>query len=228
LGGAEGDGTGIYGEPLKAKPHPEIESESEMADILTHISPNSYFHGNVQRAIWQLGDYGVAADAWRLFNHGQKFEALQDRELWVLRAEAMARIERQNLEAARTELTWEQHTVQKRLHEARVVERMRPYLRRDPLLREFPIRPAEARGARNDDLEARRERQARYVCAYCDQQGHYRHLCRHPHLFCKKHDAKLCEVSLTHKHFKKFLDDCPVRGSKTPPADHAEGSSTRT
>ncbi|KAI0276119.1 hypothetical protein BC826DRAFT_976800 [Russula brevipes] len=102
--GAEGEGTGIYGEPLKAVPQPDIPQESAVDDVRDYFSPHTYFHGNVQRALWQLGDYGVSADAWRLFNHGQKFEALQEQELWVLRAEAHARLERQKYEQAKTEL----------------------------------------------------------------------------------------------------------------------------
>ncbi|KAI0282917.1 hypothetical protein BC826DRAFT_973999 [Russula brevipes] len=118
--------------------------DSEMEDVLTTLGPQTYFYGNVQCTLWQLGDYGVAADTWQLFNHGQKSEALQEQELWVLRTEATVRLECQKYETAKTELTWRQHRVQECLHAAHVVEQMRPYLRRDPTLKELHIRPAQS------------------------------------------------------------------------------------
>jgi hypothetical protein len=66
--GAEGEGTGVYREPLKAVPRPNIKHSSVEADVDLLFHPSTYFQGNVQRALWQLGDYGIAADAWRLYN----------------------------------------------------------------------------------------------------------------------------------------------------------------
>ncbi|KAI0279881.1 hypothetical protein BC826DRAFT_975616 [Russula brevipes] len=43
--GAEGEGTGIYGEPLKAVPQPDIPQESAVDDVRDYFSPHTYFHG---------------------------------------------------------------------------------------------------------------------------------------------------------------------------------------
>jgi hypothetical protein len=98
--GAEGEDTGVYGEKLTANPRPHIELGSVEADVDLLFHPSTYFHGNIQRALWQLGDYGVPADAWCLYNQAQEYKAIDERELWVLRVEAMAQLERQNLDAA--------------------------------------------------------------------------------------------------------------------------------
>src|ERR1700730_12304644 len=127
----------------------------------------------------------------------------------------MARLERQNYMQAKQNLQWDMHNVRERLHEARAISRIQPYLRRDSSQKEKIISPAQSRGARNEDVEKRRACQSRYVCPYCRQQGHYRHQCRHPHLICSRIRARWCEIPLTHHYFTDYVGDCPAMGHKS-------------
>ncbi|KAI0276724.1 hypothetical protein BC826DRAFT_976741 [Russula brevipes] len=86
--------------PLTAFPRPEVAITSEEDAVDRMFSPQSYFQDNTQRALWHLGDYGVAADAWRLFSVPQQKQTLTERRLRVLKLEALAQIERQGYEEA--------------------------------------------------------------------------------------------------------------------------------
>jgi hypothetical protein len=212
---AEGEDTGVYGDKLTAVPQPDIESTTRPEDIDDVLGGQHYFHGATQRALWNLGDYGVAADAWRLFNGPAHHLALAEQESWVLCLEAMARLERQGYQREKTNLLWDLSTTRQRLHEARVLERLHPYLKRDGSGKEQHIPPVRTRGAQANLVEARRNRRAQHTCPYCKQQGHYRHTCRHPHFHCQRINSRLCEIPLTHRYFNDFPEDCPVQGRKT-------------
>jgi hypothetical protein len=73
---AEGEDTGVYGDKLTAVPQPDIESTTRPEDIDDVLGGQHYFHGATQHALWNLGDYGVVADAWRLFNGPARHLAL--------------------------------------------------------------------------------------------------------------------------------------------------------
>jgi hypothetical protein len=62
--GAAGQNTGVYGESLFADPCPDILPSHPEGELQQYLSADNYFHGGAQRAVWQLGDYGVAADVW--------------------------------------------------------------------------------------------------------------------------------------------------------------------
>src|ERR1700730_8711814 len=118
-------------------------------------APVFIFKAATKRALWNLGDYGVSADAWQLYSRPLREAALHQQELWVLRIESMARLERQNYMQAKQNLQWDMHNIRERLHEARAISRIQPYLRRDSSQREKTINPAQSRGARNEDVEKR-------------------------------------------------------------------------
>src|ERR1700730_16907727 len=113
----------------------------------------------MQRALWNLGDYGVSVDAWQLYSRPLREAALHQQELWVLRLESIACIKRQNYMQAKQNLQWDMHNVRECLHEARAISRIQPYLRHDSSQEEKTIPPAQSRGAHNEDLEKRRVRQ---------------------------------------------------------------------
>jgi hypothetical protein len=214
--GAEGENTGVYGEKLQSEPQPDIPSSFGIEKLDDTFGPAHYFHGGVERALWQLGDYGLAADAWRLYSRPLRERKLHEQELAVGRLESLARQERTKYNQDKEELNWDMHNVRERLHEARALERLHPYLVRDAHRRETTIHPAKTRGARNTDIERRRAREADYTCPYCQEKGHYRHRCRHPHLHCTKINAKICEIPLTHHYFHDHCaSDCPAGGAKS-------------
>jgi hypothetical protein len=83
--GAMGQNTGVYGESLFADPRPDILPSCPEGELQQYLSADNYFHGGAQRAIWQLGDYGVAADIWRLQSLPLRQKSLHEQELTVLR-----------------------------------------------------------------------------------------------------------------------------------------------
>jgi hypothetical protein len=161
---AEGEDTGVYGDTLKAVPQPNIESTTCLEDINDVLGGQHYFHGATQRALWNLGDYSVIADAWHLYNGPSYYAALAEQEAWVLHLEAMARLEHQGFQRERTNLLWGLSTTRQRLHEARVLEHLHPYLKHDGSGKEQQILPACTRGAQANLLEAQCDQRAN-TCA---------------------------------------------------------------
>jgi hypothetical protein len=75
---AEGEDIGVYGNKLTAVPQPDIKSTMCPEDIDDVQGRQHYFHGATQRALWNLGDYRVVANAWRLFNGPSRYAALAE------------------------------------------------------------------------------------------------------------------------------------------------------
>ncbi|KAI0281342.1 hypothetical protein BC826DRAFT_974714 [Russula brevipes] len=99
--GGPGHNLAMCTAPLAAIPSCEIATTSEEGEIDAMCNPQTYFHGNMQRALWQLDDYGIAADAWRLFNKPQREQTLTERRLRVLQLEALVQKERRDYQEAR-------------------------------------------------------------------------------------------------------------------------------
>jgi hypothetical protein len=169
--GAAGQHTGVYGESLFADPRPDILPSRPEGELQQFLSADNYFHGGAQRAIWQLGDYGVAADVWRLQSLPLRQKSLHEQELTVLRLENAAKHERHRVEQEKQGLLIDKFNVETRLKEARVMERLHPYLRRDGVRREVKIDPVQTRKERNKRIKERRARQARHTCPLCQKKG---------------------------------------------------------
>ncbi|KAI0277902.1 hypothetical protein BC826DRAFT_976494 [Russula brevipes] len=123
-----------YIDPWKADP--VIEGAEE--ELRQYLSSDNYFHGVVQRALWQLGDYG---------------RALHEQEMMVTRIEGMARYEHHKLEQDKQGLQIERYNVERCLHEARVMECLHPYLKKDGARREMKIDPLQTRAEKNKHIE---------------------------------------------------------------------------
>ncbi|KAI0280560.1 hypothetical protein BC826DRAFT_1112031 [Russula brevipes] len=104
--------------PLTAFPRPEVAITSEEDAVDRMFSPQSYFQNDTQQALWHLGDYGVAADAWRLFSIPQREQTLTERRLRVLKLEALAQVERQGYEEACDKAIEDTRSARARLHRA--------------------------------------------------------------------------------------------------------------
>jgi hypothetical protein len=132
--------------------------------------------------------------------------------------EGVAKHERHRLEQEKQGLQIDTYKIKERLKEARVLERIHPYLRRDGVRREVTIDPVQTRASRNKQIEARRERQSRHTCPFCQEKGHYRNQCLTPHRFCATKNEGTCVLPLSHPH---WVDDrpisCPYEGRKAPP-----------
>jgi hypothetical protein len=150
---AEGENMGIYGDKLHAEPQDDVPEALSLNDVEAFAGPNTYFDGAKQRALWSMGDYGVAADHWRLTSCPLMEAMLHQQEMWVLRLEGMARLEWQNYQQVKQNLEWDQHTIKEQLHTARIMERACPYLKRDNVKGEKFIPPAKTRGVHNKDIQ---------------------------------------------------------------------------
>ncbi|KAI0284146.1 hypothetical protein BC826DRAFT_973458 [Russula brevipes] len=115
--------------PLTAFPGPEVAITSEEDAVDRMFNPQSYFQNDTQRALWHLGDYGVATDAWWLFSIPQREQTLTERRLRVLKLEALAQVERQGYEEACDKAMEDTRSTCARLHRAGIVERIHPYLK---------------------------------------------------------------------------------------------------
>ncbi|KAI0286315.1 hypothetical protein BC826DRAFT_972676 [Russula brevipes] len=204
---AEGEDMGVYGDKLKAAPQEEIPSTTEPADVSALLNPSTFFHGGVQRALWNLGDYGVSADAWRLFSQAQQEAAIREQELWVLRLEATARLERQNLQDTRNNLTWAWAVPGSDF--TRPCGRAHaPVLEAGWVVQGEDYYSGIHMWGANETLQHRHERQAHYFCPYSIR-------------------ASVCQIPLHHKHFHDFINDCPLRGRKSDDnPEFVEGASS--
>ncbi|KAI0281069.1 hypothetical protein BC826DRAFT_975005 [Russula brevipes] len=138
--------------PLTAIPSHDTAITSNEKAVEVMINPRTYFQGNVQQALWHLGDYGVTADAWRLFSNPQREQTLADRKLRLQRLEALVQEERQGYHVACDKAKEEIKGARVRLHHAGLVERVRPYLKHDKTIGEQHIHPAELRGCQSHNL----------------------------------------------------------------------------
>ena len=169
IDGAQGQYMGVYSETLRAQPKPDIPYSRPDDEMGKYFSPDAYFHGGVQRALWNLGDYGVAADVFHLYSLPVRERTLYDQELQVMRMEGFVKNEREHINQEKQNLLWDKANAKQRLREARVLERIHPYIKRDGSRRERQIQPLQTRAEKNRLLNARRGREARYVCPLCHE-----------------------------------------------------------
>ena len=253
ISGTMGRGCPIYGDTLMAAPVPDpAPANHRNHRYFEMFEEQSMICGPVNRALEDLGDYGILGDVIRYRGQTTQRRRLAHIRMEVEALEDYAQQRRANLASQMSAYQSHELAIRRRLIAANAQERVSRLLTEDQEMGELAWRHRRAvrrdysgahtfrlQGGRSPSLSSESTRSStsgsitplttnRPTCTYCHWPGHLAGHCDTPHYICSEKKSGYCRVPAFHRNFNHDMPNTCPYGGRRKHASHTYSTQGRT